>query len=269
MNRKSGEGPVDPSCFGEMGMMFRGMAILAFFWATAATGALAQDAGPIVERMFNHLRGRASESVVEMTIHRPDWERTMTLKAWTRGLDESLFIIHHPPKDKGNGTLKKGREMWMYNPKVNRVIKIPPSMMSQSWQGSDFSNNDLAKTDSLINDYTHSVASTETRDAKKIYFIESIPKPGAPVVWGKLNLTIREDGVLLSETFFDEDGEPVKILTCSQVEMMGGRLFPKIWQMQKADADDEYTRIQYNELEFKQSLPDRLFTRAALTTLRR
>lgn len=250
-------------------MMVLFLAAMVLPPAVPGFGAGEPDGKAIVEKMFNHMRGRASESTVKMTIHRPDWERSMTIHAWTRGLDDSLFVIDAPAKDKGNGTLKKGREMWMYNPKVNRVIKIPPSMMAQSWQGSDFSNNDLAKSDTLLNDYQHSVLSTQTVDGKKVYFIESIPNPQAPVVWGKLTLKIREDEVLLEETFFDEDKKPVKVLACSQVEMMGGRLFPKIWRMQKADVKDEYTLLVYDKLAFKDKLPDRLFTQSALSTFNR
>ncbi len=116
------------------------------------TPARAQDGRVLVEAAFNYIRDKASVSLVDMTVHRPDWQRVVTIKAWTLGEKKSLFTIIAPPKDNGNGTLKKGREMWMYNPKVNRVIKLPPSMMSQSWMGSDFSNNDLAKSDNLIND---------------------------------------------------------------------------------------------------------------------
>ncbi|OEU53393.1 MAG: hypothetical protein BA872_04040 [Desulfobacterales bacterium C00003060] len=101
------------------------------------------------------------------------WERVMTINAWTKGQKDSLFFIIAPPKDDGNGTLKKGREMWMYNPKVNRVIKLPPSMMSQAWMGSDFSNNDLSKSDSLINDYSHTIVGTETHERKKVVFVFS------------------------------------------------------------------------------------------------
>jgi outer membrane lipoprotein-sorting protein len=128
-----------------------------------------------------------------MTIHRPDWERSLTIKAWTRGEKDSIFFILTPPKDVGNGTLKRGREMWIYNPKVNRVIKLPPSMMSQAWMGSDFSNNDLAKSDSILEDYTHLLEGVETHEGKKVYVVKSTPKPAAPVVWGMQRLKIRED----------------------------------------------------------------------------
>ena len=228
-----------------------------------------EDIEALVKEMFDYWRGKASYSTVDMTIHRTDWERTMTIEAWTRGETESLFVIIAPPKDNGNGTLKRGREMWMFNPKVNRTIKLPPSMMSQGWMGSDFSNNDIAKSDSLISDYVHTLEGTELHDNKKVYVVKSIPKPAAPVVWGMLKLKIREDSILLSEEYYDEDLELVKSMVASDIRMMGDRLFPKIWRMQKADAVDEYTELSYRELEFKDELPGNLFTLSNLKTPRR
>lgn len=195
-----------------------------------------------------------------MTVHRPEWERVFTIDAWTEGEDKSLFRILSPPKDRGNGTLKNGNQMWMFNPKVNRVIKVPPSMMSQAWMGSDFSNNDLAKSDTLINDYDHTIVGTDTHDGKKVYLIESIPKPRAPVVWGKQTLRIREDNIFLEEVFYDEDMEPVKIMSSRDIRMLGGKLFPAIWTMRKADARDEYTRLEYLEVTFDVDVPESTFT---------
>jgi outer membrane lipoprotein-sorting protein len=228
-----------------------------------------EDIQAKVEAMFNYMRGLASYSIVDMTIHRPEWERTMTIEAWTKGETKSLFIITAPPKDEGNGTLKKGQEMWMYNPKVNRVIKLPPSMMSQSWMGSDFSNNDIAKSDSLIHDYIHTLEGTEEHDGKKVYLVTSMPKPAAPVVWGMLKLKIREDEILLSEEFYDEDKELVKSMITLDIEMMDDRPYPKVWRMQKADTEGEYTELYYKELEFKDTLSDNLFTLSNLRTPRR
>jgi outer membrane lipoprotein-sorting protein len=218
----------------------------------------------LVRDAVNYYRGDASFSVVDMTIHRPDWERTLTIKAWTKGEKDSLFTIIAPPKDNGNGTLKRGKEMWIFNPKVNRVIKLPPSMMSQSWMGSDFSNNDLAKSDTIIDEYTHEITGTEIHDGKKVYIITSIPKPDAPVVWGMQRLRVREDLVFLSQEFYDEDHELVKTMTGSEIEMLGGKVFPRVWKMQKADAKEEYTILTYGELQFKEDLPDELFTLSSL-----
>jgi len=232
----------------------------------AAHGA---DAYALVEQSFNYMRGKCSISTVIMTIHRPSWEREMTIKAWTRGQKDSLFYIESPPKDHGNGTLKRGREMWMYNPKINRIIRVPPSMMSQSWMGSDFSNNDLAKSDSLLTDYTHSIMGTEAHDGKRVYLIKSVPKPNAPVVWGMQKLKIREDLIWLREEFYDEDLQPVKVMQTLEIQMLGGKLYSKVWRMLEVDAKDKYTELTYTSLEFKSSLPDSLFSQTSLRKARR
>jgi len=231
--------------------------------------AEAQSADEWVKAAIEYYRGDASVAVVDMVIHRPRWKRTMTIKGWTRGQKHSLFTIISPPKDKGNGTLKRGREMWTYNPKVNRVIKLPPSMMSQAWMGSDFSNNDLAKSDSIIDDYAHTLEGTEIHEGKTVYIIKSIPHPDAPVVWGMQKLKVRSDHILLAEEFYDEDLVLVKAMTGTDIQMLGGKLFPKLWKIQKADVEDEYTLLDYKELEFKKDLPGKLFTVSSLRSLRR
>ena len=228
--------------------------------AGLAVMAAAKDATTIVKESFDYMRGKASISTCTMLIHRPDWQRSMTIKAWTLGQTDSIFYITEPPKDAGNGTLKKSSEMWMFNPKVNRVIKLPPSMMSQAWMGSDFSNNDLSKTDSLIKDYVHTLEKTATVKGKKVYFIKSMPKPNAPVVWGMQKLQIREDHIFLQQDFYDEDIKLVKGLTMLDIKPMGGKLYPCKWRMQKADAKGEFTVVEYTKLEFKNSMPESRFT---------
>ena len=223
----------------------------------------------VIEGMFDHLRGKASFATLDMTIHRPDWQRTMSIDAWTKGISQSIFFITAPAKDNGNGTLKIDREMWMFNPKVNRVIKLPPSMMSQGWMGSDFSNNDIAKSDTLINDYDHTLESVETVDGFKVFAIKSIPQPAAPVVWGMQRIRVREDLIVMSQEFFDEDLELVKSLETTDIRKAGDKLYPMVWRMQKADADDEYTQLDYKKLEFKADAPDNLFTLSNLKARRR
>lgn len=242
----------------------KSLCLVLVFSVACPVLALAQDAESLVKAAFDYMRGKASVSTATMTIHRPDWQRSMTIKAWTLGQSDSIFYIIDPPKDSGNGTLKKGGEMWMYNPKVNRVINLPPSMMSQGWMGSDFSNNDLAKTDSLIKDYVHTLEGSETIDGKKVFHIKSMPKPRAPVVWGMQKLKIREDHIFLQEDYYDEDLKLVKSLTLLDIKPLGGKLYPAKWRMQKAGVKDEYTVVGYEKLEFKDSLPEDLFTLSSL-----
>jgi outer membrane lipoprotein-sorting protein len=249
------------------GICLAGALILAF--AFPVWPAAASDAEQIVAAAFEHLRGRASVSEVDMTVHRPAWERTMRIRAWTRGETESLFRITAPAKDVGNGTLKMGRQMWIYNPKIQRVIKVPPSMMSQAWMGSDFSNNDLAKTDSILNDYSHSIVAREEHGGQTVFVIESVPKPGAPVVWGMQRLKIRADHVWLEQAFFDEERRLVKIMTASDIAVFGDRLFPGTWIMRKAEDPEAFTRLHYRSLSFLDRLSDRIFTLANLKNPRR
>jgi len=234
----------------------------------ALPAAEAQNAKDMVRTAFEHYRGNASRATVEMVIHRPSWQRSMTMEAWTKGTSKSLIRITAPAKDEGNGTLKNGRDMWTYNPKVNRVIKLPPALMSQAWMGSDFSNNDLSKSDSILNDYTHTQVGTETSDGHTVYVIKSMPDPAAPVVWGMQMLKIRDDHILLSQEFYDEELKPVKKITVEKIQMLGGRMFPKVWKMQEHGLDDQYTLLRYHRLEFPDDLPERLFTVQELKTLR-
>lgn len=227
------------------------------------------DASKIVEKAFDYWRGMSSFSEFSMTIHRPDFERTMVLKGWTKGRSDGLFYVLAPPKDAGNGTLKKGQDMWSYNPKINRAIKLPPSMMSQSWMGSDFSNDDLAKSDSILDDYNHTIVDQQKVNDHTIYTIESVARENAPVVWGKQVLTIRDDYLLLTEQFFDEDMVLVKDMTAENLVEFSGRIFPKTWTMRRADKQDHYTKLEYVDLEFDIEIDDRLFTLASLKSKKR
>ena len=224
----------------------------------------AGDARALVQRAFDYMRGNASIGVFTMTIHRPEWERSQTLKAWTEGEKNSVFVITDPPQDRGNGTLKQGNQMWTFNPKINRVIKLPPSMMSQAWMGSDFTNNDLAKSDSILSDYTHEFVGTEREGGHAAHRIRSTPREGAPVVWGYKELLIRDDNIFLEEAYFDQDGRLVKTLQARQIELIGERLLPRINIMIQADDPERFTRIVYDELEFLEELPPNTITQAFL-----
>lgn len=142
-------------------------------------------------------------------------------------------------------------------------------MMSQSWMGSDFSNDDLAKSDSMLDDYSHTVKRKEVVAGLTVYSIEAVAREDAPVVWGKQDLIIREDGILLKQSFYDEDMIMVKEMVAENIEQLGGRQFPRIWTMRRVDAKDRYTRLEYLELSFGDDLEDRLFTLASLKNRRR
>jgi outer membrane lipoprotein-sorting protein len=228
------------------------------------TAAGDRDATQIVRDAINHWRGLSSDSVMTMVIHRPDWERSMTMRAWTKGEKKTLVRVLEPRKDRGNGTLTDDDDMWTFSPKVNRVIKIPSSMMGQSWMGSDFSNKDVARADDIIDEYEHRILATEEVDGHDVFEIESIPHEDAAVVWGREVLKIRDDHIVLSHTFYDQDGEPVKTLTTLEIGEMGGRTTALRQRMNKIDEPGDWTEIAVVSVTYDIELSDNLFTLANL-----
>ena len=219
-----------------------------------------RDATQIVRDAINHWRGVSSDTVMSMVIHRPEWERSMTMRAWTKGDDRSLVRILEPKKDRGNGTLTDDDNMWTYSPKVNRVIKVPSSLMGQSWMGSDFSNKDVARADDIIKQYDHSILSVEEADGITIYEIESVPHEDAAVVWGREVLRIRDDHVVETHSFYDQDGELVKRLISLEIGEMGGRVVATRQRMSKVETPQEWTEIQVVSVDYTVELKDSLFT---------
>ena len=246
-----------------------GLAAVVISLAVPARPAGAQDARAIVDEAVRYYRSTASVCSMEITIHRSAWQRSMELRVATRGQKDSIFFITAPPKDEGNGTLIKGWSMWTYNPRINRTMKVPPSMMSQSWMGSDFSYEDLVKADTMVEQYTHTYEGSETREGMKVHVIRSVPLDEAPVVWGMLRLFIREDRVLLGQEYYDEDNRLVRSLAGTELAVVDGRMFPRLWRMQKAEEPQEYTLVRYRELDFDADLPESRFTLSALSNPRR
>ena len=219
-----------------------------------------RDAKELVRAAMDHWRGINSYSEMTMTIHRPDWERSMSMRAWSEGDKLSLVRVTAPKKDAGNGTLLKDNDMWSYSPKINRIIKIPSSMMSQGWMGSDFSNKDISKSTDILDQYDHSLISQAQEDGHTVYTIEAVPHEDAATVWGKEVLKIRDDFVLLEEQFWDQDGELIKVMRASDVTEMGGRSVARVLRMGKLETPDEWTEMTVSTIEFDLELPSGIFT---------
>jgi outer membrane lipoprotein-sorting protein len=237
---------------------FAALLILICLSASAATGE--RDAKEIVRDALNHWRGLSSQGAMTMTIHRPDWERSMSMQSWTQGEKRSLVRVTAPQKDRGNGTLMDGNNMWTFSPKINRVIKVPSSMMSQSWMGSDFSNKDISRADDIVEQYDHTLLSEAQMDDHIVHEIQSVPHEDAAVVWGKEILVVRSDNVLIEHRFYDQDGELVKTLSTLEIGEMGGRPVAIQQRMGKVDAPDEWTEIIMDSVEFDVELGDNVFT---------
>lgn len=218
------------------------------------------DAKALVRAAMDHWRGANSYSEMTMTIHRPDWQRSMSMRAWSEGEDLSLLRITEPRKDAGNGTLLRDNDMWTFSPKINRIIKIPSSMMNQGWMGSDFSNKDISKSTDILRQYEHVLTGQTCQDGHIVYTIEATPHEDSAIVWGKEILKIRDDYVLLEEQYWDQDGVLVKAMVAREVAEMGGRAVARVLRMGKVNTPEEWTELTISEIEFDISLPNGIFT---------
>jgi outer membrane lipoprotein-sorting protein len=241
---------------------FPALPLLTLAALMAAGHALADpDADALLRRAFDNYRAQSSQATVTMTVHRPDWERRLTMNTWTRGDDDAIVRFTAPPQDAGNATLKLGRDTWVFNPKLNQVIKLPPSMMAQSWMGSDFSYDDLSKSEDILTEFTHRITGSAVEGGHKIITIDAVPKPGAPVVWGKVEIRLRDDDtVVTEEIFFDQDLKPVRTMQTDRVGTLGNRDYPLVMTMHPADQPGQWTRIETERAQFDVAVPDFLFT---------
>lgn len=233
---------------------------LGLLLAGLAAPAAALTADEIIRRAMDHYRGQTSYTEMTMTIHRPEWERSMSMRAWTEGDEHTLVRVTAPRKDAGNGTLSVGDNMWTYNPNINRVIKIPSSMMSQNWMGSDFSNKDISKDTDIVDQYDHSLLETREQDGHTVYVIQSVPHEEAAVVWGREVVTVRDDWVLLEQEFRDQDDRLVKTLRALEIGEMSGRTVATVMRMSSEESPGEWTELRTATVEFGVSLPPNLFS---------
>jgi len=231
--------------------------------------AYGQSAKEIVDKANQLLRGESSKAELTMRIIRPDWSRELSIKAWNKGDDYSLILITAPPRDKGTAFLKRGSEVWQWIPSIQRVVKIPPSMMSQSWMGSDFTNEDLVREASIVEDYTHELIGDTTVDGEDAYVIRMVPKPGAPVVWEKVIVWITKDDYIERRSeFYAEDVELVNTMLLYDVKKMDGRRIPTKYEMIPADEKGQKTMLIYEDIEFDVPIDDSFFSLQNLKRVR-
>jgi outer membrane lipoprotein-sorting protein len=223
--------------------------------------ASAQSAKEIVQKADQKRMGNTSRSTISLSVIRPTWQRDMNLKVWTKGNEYLLILITEPARDEGTAFLKREKEFWNWIPRIERNVKLPPSAMAQDWMGSDFSNDDLVKMSSIVEDYNHQLLGEESLDGRTAYKIEMIPKEEAAVVWGKVITWIdKEEFLFLKTEYYDEDGELINTMFGKDIKTMGGRAVTSRLEIQPADEADHKTVLVYRELEFDEPMADNFFS---------
>ncbi len=221
-----------------------------FLWGTGVFGQN-PDPAEIISKAIDKMEGNSNKAEMTMQIVRPEWSREIQMTSWAKGNDYSLILITAPARDKGSAFLKRENELWNWQPSIDRVIKLPPSMMMQSWMGSDFTNDDLVKQSSIEEDYTHELLGDTIINGMETWKIQLTPKEEAAVVWGKVLAYIsKEEYYQLLFKYYDEDGYLVNTMVLSDIQELGGRKIPTVMEMIPADEPDQKTVVIYRDLAF-------------------
>ena len=243
---------------------------LSSFLIFPETSGQTISAKEIVKKADDKFNGEKSSFIVmSMKIIRPTWQRTIEFKNWSLGRDYALTLITAPAKDANQTFLKRGTEMWSWNPVISRLIKFPPSMMSQGWMGSDYTNDDILKESSVVNDYTHEIVGEEAIDGRNCYKIMMIAKEDAVVVWGKQFRWIdKNDFLVLRAELYDEEGTLVRTETGTEIKTMDGRIIPTLLELIPADEPGNKTMVYIKEIKFNVQILESFFSQQNMKNIR-
>ena len=235
--------------------------VIAVLWPAGASGQTL-TATEIVRKADEKFNGeKSSYSAMSMTIVRPAWQRTIEIKSWSLGRDFALALITAPAKEAGQTFLKRKSEMWSWNPAISRLIKLPPSMMSQGWMGSDYTNDDILRESSVVNDYTHEIAGEEMIGDRLCYKILMTARKDASIVWGKqIRWIDKKEFLVLKVELYDEDGYLVRTETGSDIRTMDGRTITAKIQLVPQDEPENRTILEIRDIKFNISLEEEFFS---------
>ncbi len=241
---------------------------LAVF-STQSISSQELSAKEIVKKADEKERGQTSQGAMTLTIVRPDWTRSLSLKCWSKGAEYSLIFITAPAKEKGQVFLKRQNDMWNWMPSIERMIKIPPSMMMQSWMGSDFTNDDLVKESSIVVDYTHKLLGKETIREEECYKIELMSLPDAPVTWGKIILWITVKGFNKWKVeYYDEDMELVNLMNASNLKKMDDREVPTRIEIEPINKKGNKTILEISNMLYNRPIADGIFSQQNMKSVK-
>jgi outer membrane lipoprotein-sorting protein len=251
--------------------------IITCFLAILATGlAIAPVSGQemltarqIIEKADQNMQGESNISTMTMTIKRPAWERTVGFKNWVKGRDLALTLVTEPAKEKGQAFLKRKNDMWNYVPSIGRLVKLPPSMMSQGWMGSDYTNDDILNESSLVQDFTQEIISTGDFQGSKCYQLRLTPLENSNVVWGKIITWVScTDFIFLKSEYYDENQALVRTETAGDIKIMDGRKIPTILEIIPADEPQNRTIVKIQSMDFDVKIDDNFFSQQNMKSVK-
>jgi outer membrane lipoprotein-sorting protein len=243
--------------------------VVAVLFSFIITNAMAAEQKPDIKKILDNVdrlyRSEHSFATLEMRIETPDWKRNLEINVWASGLDKTFIRILAPQKDKGVATLRLQNDMWNFFPKIDKVMKVPPSMMMGSWMGSDFTNDDLVKESTFLKDYESKLTTPDSKSPDNVnFYIELKPKERTATVWDKIILVVnRENSIPVRQEYYDEKGIKVRELLFKDVRKFGSKSLPAIMELTPLNKPGHKTVIEYKELKFDR-VDENIFSQISL-----
>ena len=237
-----------------------GLIFLFVFGSTLLALSEEEKARNIVKKVDELYRSNTSYAIVEMEIVTPHWKRTLKIESWSMGKKHTFLRILEPKKERGMTTLRIDKEMWNYFPKTNKVMKIPPSMMMGSWMGSDFTNDDLVKEYTYLDDYHFRIISPNDKE-EGIVYLKCIPKEGVPIIWGSVTLAVDKKSYIPRwQKFYDEKDSLMREIYFKDIRRMGGKIIPTVMELIPTKKKGKKTVIKYIKAQFDKRINKNIFS---------
>ena len=216
----------------------------------------------VTQKLDDLYRSKSSVARIRMEVKTKHFERALEIDAWSIGEDDALMVIRAPARERGTATLRTDEGLWNYAPRADRLMRIPSGMLSESWMGSHFTNDDLMRESSWDDDYDTTLDWFEPPDEKGATYLRAtmIPKKNAAVVYTKVVQVLTADAWLPVRAEYYDGHEIVRRMHFEDVKVMGGRMLPTVMRVVPTDKPDELTRVVYERIEFDGKIDRDLFT---------
>lgn len=241
------------------------LAPLVISLALAAAGPVWAQAPPlpaqadVVKHLDDLYRSKSSIGTFTMEVKTKNYERTMTMEQWSIGQDEALIVIRKPEREAGTATLRTEQGLWNYAPRADRLIRIPSGLLSESWMGSHFTNDDLMRESSYDDDFDTTMSWVD-EGGRRLLQLSMVPKPDAAVVFTKIVFLLTGEGWLPVRADYYDEGDVVRRMHFKDVKTYSGRKMPSVMEVIPEDKKGEFTRVRYDAMEFDVPVDRSLFT---------
>ena len=194
-----------------------------------------------------------------MEIHIGKEVRSKTMKV--AGIsDQKALVEFTNPQDQGVKYLKRKKEMWLYFPSEQDMVKISGHLLKEGMMGSDVSYEDALEADAVKTKYNAAIEKEEQYDGRDcwVLLLDARVKD-APYCRRRIWV---DKGLFLArkEEMYAKSGKLLKVSNVLEIQKIGNRSFPVKVEMSNKLRKDSRTVFTMSDVVFNVKLPESMFT---------